>query len=167
MRSLFFIALSWSLALAIAAEEKAPLPAFAIYRTVEVAAPNAREFSYQSVDGTKDLTGWFVAPPLVTTKHVYEFKAIAVEYGTAPCPGLGVRFSNPGNRALEMATKRDEKELYLIVADGKPVGQIEGGELWRIGTLRLGLNITLPTKSGELNETLAKSVNEAMKALRR
>lgn len=164
MRSLFFVALSWSIALTMPAEEKASLPAFAIYRTVEIATPNAREFSFKSVDGTKEITGWFVAPPLVTTKHVYEFKAISVEYGTAPCPGLGVRFSNPGNRALEMATKRDEKELYLIVADGKPVGQIEGGELWRIGTLRLGLNITLPRKSGELNDTLAKNVNEALKA---
>ncbi|RBP47806.1 hypothetical protein DES53_101606 [Roseimicrobium gellanilyticum] len=167
MRHLFFTALFWSIAAAMPAEEKAPLPAFAIYRTVEVAAPNAKEFSFRSADGTKDITGWFVEPPLVTLKDVYQFNAVAVEYGARPCPGLGVRFTNPGNRALEIATKRYEKANYFIVAGGKPVGQIEGGELWRIGTLRLGLSITLPMNSGNLNDTLEKSVHEAMKALRK
>jgi hypothetical protein len=167
MRHLFFIALSWSLALAMPAEEKTPLPAFAIYRTVEVATPNSREFSFKSTDGKKDITGWFIEPPLVTTKDVYTFKAIAVEYGSRPCPGLGVRFTNPGNRALEKATKRHEKAYYFIVAGGKPVGQIEGSELWRIGTLREGLSITLPMNSGNLNDTVEKNVHEAMKALRK
>jgi hypothetical protein len=167
MRHLFFIALSWSIALATPAEATTPLPAFAIYRTVDAGVPNAQAFSFRQVDGKANTTGWFVEPPLVTLKSVHEFKAIWLEYSTVPCPGLGVRFTNPGNRTLEKNTTKDEKAHYLIVADGKPVGQIDGGELWEIGTLRLRLMIALPLDSGELNATIEKSVHEAMKALRK
>lgn len=167
MRHLVCITLFCSAAFALQAEEKSPLPDFAIYRTMDAAAPNARAFSFQSVDGKKDITGWFVEPPLVTTKDLYEFKATTLEYSTVPCPGLGVRFTNPGNRALERNTTKEEKAHYLIVADGEPVGQIEGGELWKIGTLRLNLLITLPLDSGELNRTLERQVNQAMKAAKR
>ena len=167
MRHLLLIALSLSAVLALHAEETGPLPAFALYHTVTAAAPNAREFSFKSVDGKKDITGWFVSPPLVATKDVYEIKATTVEYGSAPCPGLGVRFTNAGNGALEKAATRDEKAHYIIVVNGKPVGEIEGVELSKIGTRRLKLLITLPVRSGELNETLEKRLNEAMKALRK
>lgn len=167
MRQLFFIALSWSIALAMPAEEKAPLPPFAIYHAVDAGTPNAQPFSFRQVEGKESTTGWFVEPPLVTTKDVYEFKAIGLEYSTVPCPGLGVRFTNPGNRALEKNTTKEGKTHYLIVADGKPVGQINGGKLWEIGTLRLRLMIALPLDSGELNTTIEKSVHEAMKALRK
>lgn len=165
MRSLFFIALCWSAALVLPAE--VPLPAFAIYHTVDATTPNAQEFSFKSVDGKNDITGWFETTPLVATKDVYDIHATTVEYGSAPCPGLSVRFANSGNHALEKRTSKEEGAHYLIVVDGKPVEQIDGGELKKIGTMRLRLLITLPVKSGELNETLVKRVNQAMKAARK
>jgi hypothetical protein len=165
MRHLFFIALCWSAALVLPAE--VPLPAFAIYHTVDATTANAQEFFFKSVDGKKDITGWFETTPLVATKDVYEFKATTLEYNSAPCPGLGVRLTNGGNHALERVTAKDEKAQYLIVVNGKPTGEIEGRELKKIGTLRLKLLITLPLNSGELNETLVKRVNEAMKARRK
>ncbi|QIF01110.1 hypothetical protein [Roseimicrobium sp. ORNL1] len=165
MRRLLLIALCWSAAFVLPAE--VPLPAFAIYHTVDAATPNAQEFSFKSVDGKEDITGWFVTPPLVMPGDVYDIHATTVEYGSAPCPGLSVRLTNSGNNALKKMTSKEEGAHCLIVVGGKPVHQIDGGELKKIGTLRLRLLITLPLNSGELNETLVKRVNAAMKAHRK
>lgn len=165
MRRLLLIALCWSAALLLRAE--VPLPAFAIYRTADTAAPNTQEFSFKSADGKKDITGWLIAPPLVTPGDVYDIHATKVEYGSAPCPGLSVRLTNSGNNALQKISSKEEGAHYLIVVGGKPVDQIDGGTLKKTGSLRLRLLITLPLKSGEWNETLVKRVNEAMKAHRK
>ena len=165
MRSLFFIALCWIATLPLRAE--VPLPAFAIYHTVDATTPNAQAFSYRSTDGKQDITGWFIAPPLVKPGDVYDIHATTVEYGSAPCPGLSARLTNSGNNALQKIPTKEEGAHYLIVVGGKPVEQIGGGELKKVGTMRLRLLITLPLNSGELNETLAKRVTEATKASRR
>jgi hypothetical protein len=163
MRPALSLLLAFGLATVLQAEDQDKLPAFAIYPAVDAKAPDAKPYSYQSPEN-KAIKGHFNPNPIAVLKDVHEFQAIHTEYGAAPCPGLGVRFTNAGNGAVARATTKEDKSQFVIVAGHKVVGSIRGSELWRIGTLRLKMLVTLPRDSGVLNETLARSVNEAKKA---
>lgn len=158
MRTSTFVALAWSFVALALANGEAQLPAFAAYHAVE---PTFRGAKTSSFNSPENRLVHYDPKPIVLVKDVFEFRASTTEYGSAPAPGLAVRFTNEGYRSVARVTSKEDKSQFVIVAGGQTVGQIEGGELWRIGTLRLTMLITLPKTSGALNKTLERSVNEA------
>jgi len=138
-----------------------PRESFGLYPVVPTKKDGATAFSFKDALTSKNYSGFYLGPALLTLSQVAHLGSGYPEAGTIPYPALFFGFTAEGFNVLRDHLKLAKPSDLVVVIDGRAYGTLDPSVVRDIVERRVKLQLLIPSalnNRGELDRLCNKLV---------